>query len=210
MRITDEILGYQPAAPARERLPLLALRAGCEYDFLIFFSRFRLHSALRLHSMQMVRSDAASHPPCGILDLPTLTPADYRPRELRLLLTSRRRGQARDGPMPLDPHHPDPPLKGHALRNAHLRERALRRAETAPPLARVLVTLRAQTLGLTRLELARRSGISRGTLRDLELGIHTPTRRTLQQFADFCQGCGVDAAHLEEVYQLYAGAGAGL
>ncbi len=109
--------------------------------------------------------------------------------------------------MPLDPHHPDPPLKGHALRNAHLRERALRRAETAPPLARVLVTLRAQTLGLTRLELARRSGVSRGTLRDLELGIHTPTRRILQQLLAFYQRAGVDNQELEELRRLYAGAG---
>ena len=88
---------------------------------------------------------------------------------------------------PLDHRHPGDPLTGHALRNAHLRERALRRAETAPPLARILVTIRAHVLGLTRQELARRSGISRGTLRDLELGIHTPTRRILQMFLAFCQ-----------------------
>jgi transcriptional regulator with XRE-family HTH domain len=109
--------------------------------------------------------------------------------------------------MPLDPCHPGDPLKGHALRNAHLRERALHRAETAPPLARILVTIRAQILGLTRLELARRSGISRGTLRDLELGIHTPTRRILQTFLAFCQRAGVSAEHLEELRRLYAGAG---
>lgn len=106
-----------------------------------------------------------------------------------------------------DPHHPAESLKGHALRNAHLRERALRRAETAPPLARILVTIRAQILGLTRLELARRSGISRGTLRDLELGIHTPTRRILQQFLAFCQRSRVPEEHLEELRRLYAGAG---
>ena len=109
--------------------------------------------------------------------------------------------------MPLNPHHPADALKGHALRNAHLRERAVRRAETAPPLARILVTIRAELLGLTRLELARRSGISRGTLRDLELGIHTPTRRILQQLLAFYQRSEVAAEHLEELRRLYAGAG---
>jgi transcriptional regulator with XRE-family HTH domain len=109
--------------------------------------------------------------------------------------------------MPLPMPTPEQPLTGHALRNAHLRERALRRAETAPPLARLLVTLRAQHLDLTRLELARRSGISRGTLRDLELGIHTPTRRILQQLLSFYQRAGVADAHLEELRRLYAGAG---
>jgi transcriptional regulator with XRE-family HTH domain len=109
--------------------------------------------------------------------------------------------------MPFDSHYPADPLRGHALRNAHLRERALRRAETAPPLARILVTIRAQVLGLTRLELARRSGISRGTLRDVELGIHMPTRRILQQFLSFCQRAGVPAEHLEELRRLYAGSG---
>ena len=51
-------------------------------------------------------------------------------------------------------------LTGHALRNAHLRARSLERACTAPPLARAIVTIRAGTLGMTRLEFARRSGIS--------------------------------------------------
>jgi transcriptional regulator with XRE-family HTH domain len=110
----------------------------------------------------------------------------------------------------LDPRQAGAPLRGHALRNAHLRERSLRRAETAPPLARILVTIRAQVLGLTRLELARRSGISRGTLRDLELGIHNPTRRILQNFLAFCQRAGVPAEHLEELRRLYAGAGENL
>jgi transcriptional regulator with XRE-family HTH domain len=109
--------------------------------------------------------------------------------------------------MPLDPRQPGDPLKGHALRNAHLRERSLRRAETAPPLARALVTIRAQLLGLTRLELSRRSGISRGTLRDVELGIHTPSRRILQRFLAFCQRNGVPAERCEELRRLYAGAG---
>src|SRR5439155_8627804 len=98
-------------------------------------------------------------------------------------------------------------LTGHALRNANLRARSLVRAREAPPLARALVTLRARVLGLTRLEFARRSGISRGTLRDLELGIHTPTRRVLQQFVIFCQKNNVCPEQLEEVRQLYAGPG---
>jgi transcriptional regulator with XRE-family HTH domain len=101
-------------------------------------------------------------------------------------------------------------LTGHALRNANLRRRSLERAREAPPLARVIVTIRARVLGMTRLEFARRSGISRGTLRDLELGVHVPTRRILQQFMDFSRACGVAADHLEEVYNLYAGAEGGL
>src|SRR5262249_31767885 len=44
----------------------------------------------------------------------------------------------------------------------------------------------------------------------LELGVHTPTRRILQQFVDFCRGCGVTSGPLEEVYNLYAGASDGL
>jgi transcriptional regulator with XRE-family HTH domain len=98
-------------------------------------------------------------------------------------------------------------LTGHALRNAHLRQRSLARAEEAPPLARTIVRIRAETLGMTRLEFARRSGISRGTLRDVELGIHTPTRRVLQQFVTFSQQCRVSAEQLEELRRLYAGPG---
>jgi transcriptional regulator with XRE-family HTH domain len=63
---------------------------------------------------------------------------------------------------------------------------------------------------MTRLEFSRRSGISRGTLRDLELGIHTPTRRSLQQFLSYCQKQGVAEAPLEELRRLYAGSGEGL
>ena len=81
----------------------------------------------------------------------------------------------------------------------------LARAQEASPLARTLVILRARVLGMTRLEFARRSGISRGTLRDLELGIHTPTRRVLRQFVDFCAGRKVAAEHLEALRRLYAG-----
>lgn len=106
--------------------------------------------------------------------------------------------------MPLDPQAS---LTGHALRNAHLRERSLARAATAPPLARLIVQIRAGALGMTRLEFARRSGIRRGTLRDMELGVHTPTRRILQQFVSTCQECGVSASQLEEVCQLFAGPG---
>src|SRR5579883_635545 len=84
-------------------------------------------------------------------------------------------------------------LTGHALRNAHLRAHSLARAEAAPPLARLIVQIRAGTLGMTRLEFARRSGIRRGTLRDMELGIHTPTRRILQQFVSACRDYGVGA-----------------
>jgi transcriptional regulator with XRE-family HTH domain len=101
-------------------------------------------------------------------------------------------------------------LRGHALRNANLRKRSLARAQKAPPLARALVTIRAAVLGMTRLEFARRSGIGRGTLRDLELGIHTPTRRTLQQFLEFCRTCSVAPEQLEEVSRLYAGPMEGL
>src|SRR5690349_13930546 len=96
-------------------------------------------------------------------------------------------------------------LKGHALRNAHLRQRSLVRAESAPPLAAKIVHIRAHTLGMTRLEFCRRSGINRGTLRDLELGVHTPTRRVLQRFFDFCQQRKVNTEQLEEVRRLYAG-----
>jgi len=98
-------------------------------------------------------------------------------------------------------------LTGHALRNAHLRERSLLRARTAPPLARAVVMIRAQTLGMTRLEFVRRSGISRGTMRDLELGVHTPTRHTLQEFVAFCRRRGVARANLDALCQLYAGPG---
>jgi transcriptional regulator with XRE-family HTH domain len=112
--------------------------------------------------------------------------------------------------MPSDPRTNGESLRGHALRNAHLRERSLTRSQTAPPLARALVQIRAQVLGLTRLEFVRRSGISRGTLRDVELGVHVPTRRILGRFVSFCQQCGVAADLLEELRRLYAGAGATL
>ncbi len=109
--------------------------------------------------------------------------------------------------MPPESNNHAKTLTGHALLNAHLREQALARAQTAPPLARAIIKIRAGTLGLTRLELARRSGISRGTLRDLEHGIHVPTRRILQQFLAFCQHCQVSSTELEELRRLYAGPG---
>src|SRR5690242_13858418 len=98
-------------------------------------------------------------------------------------------------------------LTGHALRNAHLRERALAQADPLRPLARMVLGIRAETLAMTRLDFARRSGISRGTLRDLELGIHTPTRRIMQQLVSFCQQAGVPSKQLEELRRLYAGPG---
>jgi transcriptional regulator with XRE-family HTH domain len=102
---------------------------------------------------------------------------------------------------------PDPrgPLRGHALRNEHLRLRAIERAAEAPPLARLLVTIRAEVLGLTRLEFVRRSGLSRGTVRDLELGVHTPSRRVLRQILTFCQSVRVPAELTEELRRLYLG-----
>src|SRR5947209_8188827 len=109
--------------------------------------------------------------------------------------------------MPRNSTSPAQPLRGHALRNHHLRERALVRAQTAPPLAHALVQIRAGALQMTRLEFARQSGIGRGTLRDLELGIHTPTRHTLQQFVDFCRRHRVNPDQLEELQRLYAGPG---
>jgi transcriptional regulator with XRE-family HTH domain len=101
-------------------------------------------------------------------------------------------------------------LTGHRLRNAHLRERSLVRAQTAPPLASAIVTIRASLLGMTRLEFSRQSGIHRGTMRDMELGVHTPTRHTLQQFMAFCQQRAVDPDHLEELRRLYTGRGGSL
>ncbi len=112
--------------------------------------------------------------------------------------------------MLFDANHATDRLKGHALRNAHLRERALVRSQSAPPLSRAIVCLRAQTLGMTRLEFARKSGISRGTLRDLELGVHLPTRRVLQQLVGFCQKCRVNPEQIEELRRLYAGTGSTL
>src|SRR5262249_33138473 len=116
----------------------------------------------------------------------------------------------REEPMPLDPTSPNGRLTGHALRDANLREHSLRRAQSAPPLARAVVTIRARDLGMTRLELARQSGLGRGALRDLELGVHVPTRRVLRRFLDFCRRRGVTPAALEELRSLYAGPGADL
>lgn len=96
-------------------------------------------------------------------------------------------------------------LSGHALRNANLRRRSLARSASAPPLARAVVELRASTLGMTRLELARRSGIGRGTLRDLELGVHRPTRHTLQRLIEFCTPLGVSDEKIGKILDLYTG-----
>lgn len=97
------------------------------------------------------------------------------------------------------------PLTGHALRNANLCKRSLKRSESAPPLARKAVEVRVEDLGMTRIELARKSGISRGALRDLELGIHTPTRNTLERFIEFGEESGVPEKRLDELRDLYAG-----
>jgi transcriptional regulator with XRE-family HTH domain len=109
--------------------------------------------------------------------------------------------------MPQEAHCNGTRLTGHALRNAHLVEQSLQRARTAPPLARAVVAIRAGTLGMTRLEFVRRSGISRGTMRDLELGIHTPARHTLQEFINFCKTRGVAHAQLDALCRLYTGPG---
>lgn len=98
-------------------------------------------------------------------------------------------------------------LHGHARRDARLRRESLDRARSAPPLAQTIVRVRAGTLGMTRLEFARLSGISRGTLRDLELGLHLPTRRTLGRFLAFCQRQQVNDQEIEELRRLYAGEG---
>ncbi|MGZ0169292.1 MAG: helix-turn-helix domain-containing protein [Planctomycetales bacterium] len=97
------------------------------------------------------------------------------------------------------------PLTGHALRNANLRQRSLKRSKSAPPLGRKAVEVRVSDLGMTRIELARQSGISRGALRDLELGIHTPTRNTLERFIEFSDAAGVSEERLDELRDLYAG-----
>ncbi len=97
-------------------------------------------------------------------------------------------------------------LTGHALRNANLRLRSLARSKDAPPLAKAAVTIRAKTLGMTRFEFARQSSISRGALRDLELGISTPTCLTMLRFVKFIQKRDVPAQQVEELCQLYSGA----
>src|ERR1051326_7386354 len=98
-------------------------------------------------------------------------------------------------------------LRGHTLRNHHLREHSLKRSKNAPPLAQTIVHIRAGVLQMTRLEFARASGMSRGVLRDLELGVHRPTRQTLQQFVDFCGRRKVAADAVENLRRLYAGSG---
>lgn len=96
-------------------------------------------------------------------------------------------------------------LRGHALRNFNLRKRSLKRSETAPPLSQKAVEIRVSELGLTRIQLARESGISRGALRDLELGVHNPTRHTLERFIEFCEERRIKPTLIEAVRNLYAG-----
>ncbi|MBM4073248.1 MAG: hypothetical protein FJ271_30650 [Planctomycetes bacterium] len=107
--------------------------------------------------------------------------------------------------MPADSPNGSAHLTGHRLRNANLRKRSLARAEQAPPLAQAMVRIRADMMGMTRLEFTRRSGIPRGTLRDAELGVHLPTRRILQRFLAFCRKQGVAADQLEKLCRLYTG-----
>ena len=97
-------------------------------------------------------------------------------------------------------------LTGHALRNANLRLRSLARSKQAPPLAQVAVKIRAKTLSMTRLEFARQAGMSRAALRDMELGVHTPTCRTMRRFVEFCQRQEVASEQVEELCRLYSGA----
>jgi transcriptional regulator with XRE-family HTH domain len=98
-------------------------------------------------------------------------------------------------------------LRGHALRNHNLRKKSLVRAQDAPPLAKKTVQIRVEHLRITRIELARQSGISRGALRDMELGVHVPTRNTLERFIEFCQSECVDEALLEKLRVDYTGPG---
>ena len=97
-------------------------------------------------------------------------------------------------------------LTGHALRNANLRLRSLVRSQQAPPLAKAAVNLRVKTLRMTRLEFARLSGISRGALRDLELGIGTPTCLTMRRYLEFAKQQAVPPQQVEKICQIYAGA----
>src|SRR3569623_1153671 len=107
--------------------------------------------------------------------------------------------------MPPKSHQNGHAPKGHALRNMNLRQRSLARSGDAPALARLAVQIRAGALGMTRLEFARSSGSSRGTLRDFELGVHKPTRQTLGRFISFCQRRQVDEEQLEQLEREYAG-----
>ncbi len=97
-------------------------------------------------------------------------------------------------------------LTGHALRNANLRLRSLARSKDAPPLSKAAVKIRAKILGMTRLEFSRQSSISKGAIRDLELGVHRPTCLTMLRFVKFIQKKDVPAQQVEEVCQLYSGA----
>lgn len=97
------------------------------------------------------------------------------------------------------------PLRGHALRNHNLRLRSLKRAEGAPPLGQKAVEIRVEDLAMTRIQLARESGCSRGALRDLELGVHTPTRETMERLLEYLEKKKVKAERIEELRSLYAG-----
>src|SRR5262245_59025620 len=109
--------------------------------------------------------------------------------------------------MPLHPNPPPERPTGHALRDLRLRQHSLERAAAAPPPAAAPLRPPPAPPPLTRPGLPRRSGVSRGTLRDIELGVHLPTRRTLRQLLTFYQRSGVPPERLEEVRRLYAGPG---
>ncbi len=100
---------------------------------------------------------------------------------------------------------PTQALHGHPLRNHNLRLRSLARSASAPPLGQKAVEIRVCVLNLTRIQMAKDSGVSRGALRDLELGVHTPTRLTMERFLEYCDRVHVPAAQVEAVRSLYAG-----
>ncbi len=97
------------------------------------------------------------------------------------------------------------PLHGHALRNHNLRLRSLARAQSAPPLGQKAVEIRVQDLNITRIQMAKESGCSRGALRDLELGVHTPTRETMERLLQYLQKKKVKPERIEELRSLYCG-----
>jgi len=97
------------------------------------------------------------------------------------------------------------PLRGHALRNHNLRLRSLKRAEGAPPLGQKAVEIRVKDLNITRIQMAKESGCSRGALRDLELGVHTPTRETMERLLVYLTRRKVKPERIEELRSLYCG-----
>ncbi len=97
------------------------------------------------------------------------------------------------------------PLRGHALRNHNLRLRSLKRAESAPPLGQKAVEIRVKDLNITRIQMVKESGCSRGALRDLELGVHTPTRETMERLLEYLHKKKIKPERIEELRSLYCG-----